>query len=147
MKAASVGRRGFLRALGLSPIAAKAASDRALAEAMKVDLSGVGQGGGVPAGSPGQVSALSSGQRRSLVANFLRQFSLPDWEVERMRKDARYVYALDADIANKCWSMSVNILTQRERNFARAMGSAKEAGAYEAARDAFQQRHGFWFWW
>lgn len=143
---APVGRRGFLRALGLSPIAVRQVADKALADAAKIDVSGLSSGGGArPSNSVG--APISHAHRHSLMTKFLKQFGLPDWEVDRMRRDTRNVWALDHDIANKCWSMSVKIATQRERNFARAMDSVKEAGAYDAARDAFRERHGFWFWW
>lgn len=144
-----LGRRGFLRAIGLSPIAAKKLADKAIADA--TGFNPLGADGLNQYGSPGpplQIDQIAAAKRRSSLLSFFRQFGgLPDWEVERIRNETA-VYALDPDIAAlRSFSMAVKIGMQRERNIARQVERARGQPAYEQMREEFQKRHGFWFWW
>lgn len=142
----TVGRRNFLRLFAASPLMAKAAADKAIAEVTNIGGAGlVGLGSG---GSPMAAPSQSGSERASKVASFLRRFGLPDWEVERIKVDNHHVYQLDPDIAAlKSFSMNVKIATQRERNVARQVERLQGQSAYEELRDDFRKKHGFWFWW
>lgn len=109
----TLSRRTALRALGLSPLAAKATADAAIAEATGVLPT--------PSGDclPSLVSASDETWRRK-VLRFLAAPFLPDWLEEELRERNRHVGYLDPDIACKrSWSMSVKIVTQRQRNVER----------------------------
>ncbi len=148
MKRVALGRRGFLRVLGMSPIAGKVAADKAIADA--AGFNPLGSSGPQHYASPGHpqpIDPVVAAKRRSLLSSFFRNFSLPDWEVDQIRREIA-VYALDPDIAALCsFSMAVKIGMQRERNIARRIEAARGHSAYEEMREQFQKRHGFWFWW
>jgi len=148
MKTAAVGRRGFLRVLGLAPIAGKAVADKAIADATGFNaLGSVGlQRYGNP-DAPSPLNVADAAKRRSSLLNFFSRFRLPQWEIDQIRRDTA-VYALDPDIAAlRSFSMSVKICMQRERNVARRIEQLERQPAYEELRLKFQERHGFWFWW
>lgn len=146
----TVGRRSFLRLFAASPLAAKAAGDQAIAE-----LTGMVAGGARGLGSPGPsygnpagTSEVSPEVRRSRITDFFRRFTVPDWEVDRIKRDARHVYGLDSDIAAlRSFSMNAKIGMQRERNVQRELERMKGQTAYEELRDDFRKKHGFWFGW
>ncbi len=139
-------RRAFLRALPgaavTGHIAAKAALDGAIGQAVGIQGSALGQfGGGFPE------ACNPAPPDRGRVRDFFRKFGLPDFERERMWPETS-VHALDPDIAAKrSWSMSVKILTQRQRNFEQRVGRQDRNWSYEDMREAFYKKNGFWFWW
>lgn len=142
-------RRAFLRALpgavAAAPIVAKAAADELIAQDAGL---GMFNPLGIISGGAGDIPAMepagSSSEKRRLRKDFFRKFALPDWERDQMWEDT-CVAGLDPDIAaKKSWSMSVKILTQRQRNFAKRLARQDNRWTYEDLREAFHQKFGFW---
>lgn len=149
---ASVGRRGFLRTMLAAPAAAKAVSDRAIAEAVGLNPIGLGgYGPSPPGGAPlaANAGALSTSGRVSRLFKFLKKSGgLPRFELEKIRRECRYVHTLDPDLAAlRSFSMSVKIQMQRERNIERTIEQTLAYQTYAAAMESFRERHGFWLWW
>ncbi len=145
-------RRSVLQLLGLAPVAgplaAKAATDAAIAEAVGISKIASGSGPEFLTGA-GSINAapLQSNEAnwQSKVFAFLRQGAIPHWAEEKIRAECRYVPCLDPDIANKrSWSMAVKIQTQRERNVARAMADIRERPRREMLRNKFAKKWGVW---
>lgn len=140
-------RRRFLSFLPALPLAGKALADEAIAKAAGVGASGLG---GACAPSTGYPSAINDGpDNRHRAMAWLRQFGLPDFERAKIWDECRYVHSLDPDIAAKrSWSMSVKILTQRQRNFDRRLAEQFGRFDYSESRDAFMKTQGWWWsWW
>lgn len=146
-----LGRRKLLGLIGMSPLAAKAAADQAMAATTGLAPQGMQGFGhiGPPAGHPGgQVYAADASSTREKIKNWLSKNGLPEWERARLREQSRHVYALDPDIAaKKSWSMSVKIITQRQRNYERSLHEAMHHTDYQELRDKFVRETGFWLWW
>lgn len=141
----NLARRKFFGAAAAAPLAAKTAIDTAIAEAMKVDVSGLGPHAGPGmAPPPGNVDDYKG----SVISasKYVRLMGFPDFMERELRDSARFVYALDHDIAvKKSWSMAVKLQTQRERNFERAkQGIHNDALRFER-RGAFKKLTG-WDW-
>lgn len=139
-------RRGFFKLLGVAPVAAKAAAD---AEIAKVTTLGNGfvaphllqgaNGGGFPGSS-------SFDNNRLAAAAYMKLKGLPEHVREQLWRNATYVGALDPDLAAlKSFSMSVKILTQRERNFQRALEAQEHSFWYARASGLFRAATG-WDW-
>lgn len=149
----TVGRRSFLRLFAASPLAAKAARDEVIGNLTGMaanGIAGLGHGGNpsAPYGSPSSIGDVAPDVRRSRLMDWFRRSALPDWEVERIKRDLLHVYALDPDIAAlRSFSMNVKIGIQRERNIERHIEGLKGQSAYEQMREDFRAKHGFWFWW
>jgi hypothetical protein len=148
-------RRSFLALMGLSPIAAKEALDVKIAEGVGLrtplgigDVSlGIYTGAGM---EPSETSstAMPFAKRVTGAAHYARVFGIPEAVESSMRDQAKYVSMLDPDIACKrSWSMSVKILTQRERNYQRAVERISIAGWQEIMRQKLAKTLGFdWPW-
>jgi len=140
--------------MGVTPLAAKATVDAEIAKGIGVDLSGLGNAAmGLPGGYYGAPQALQGPEipyERRLIgaADYIKAFGLPKSVEANFRDNARYVQSLDPDIACKrSWSMSVKIMTQRERNFQRAVERVKVAGWQERGRQKLKTILGFeWPW-
>jgi hypothetical protein len=146
----TVGRRSFLGLFAASPLAAKVAADKALADATGMIANGAaGMGNSSPPfGNPAGASEVAPDIRRSRIADFFKRSGVPDWELDRIKRDSRFVYGLDPDIAAlRSFSMNVKIGMQRERNVQRELERMKGQNVYEQMRDDFRKKHGFWFWW
>jgi hypothetical protein len=153
----TVGRRSFLGLFAASPLAAKVAADKMIADAAgfaagaDVGLGGKADiihfGGGLP--SSDKASApLTASQKATKTNWLLKRFGIPRWEEERIRIENRPVHYLDPDLAAlKSFSMSVKIATQRERNIEREIARIGRQTSYNAQLEEFRDRHGFWFWW
>jgi len=153
-------RRGFLGLLGVgavsAPLAAKAAADSVIAEQMSMGpygLIGLGNASlGLPGGGPpGQVvdgPYIPYEKRLIGAADYIKIFGLPKHVENEFRDSAKHVYALDPDIAcKKSWSMSVKIMTQRQRNYDRAVKKIEVAGWQERGRQTLKKVLGFdWPW-
>lgn len=143
-------RRAFLRALpgavAAAPIVAKAAADELIGK--HAGLGTFSAFGNISGGEGGMPNGCApSPQDPSLIRDFFHRFGLPEFERARIWEETA-VGGLDPDIAAKqSWSMSVKILTQRQRNFNRRIDKQYRHWGYEDARAAFQQKHGFWWWW
>ena len=135
--------------LWATPLATRIAGDEAIANLTELHGRPPGLGGSAGHGVPGpsQSSGLSPRKRASKLFSFLRQFGLPQWELDRIRRDNRSVYSLDPDIAAlRSFSLNVKIGMQRERNIERAVTNMKEYAARAAQEETFRERHGFWLW-
>lgn len=145
-------RRKFLKLLGVgtasAPLAAKQLID---AES----LAGINKFGhlssdrGVAEAVDNSVH-VPSGRKDTLAeaANYLSKFGkLPDHVEEYLRDEARSIERLDYDIAIKCWSLSVKVATQCERNYQRALTRFRHGSSYAVAQRAFEAKTGFkWPW-
>jgi hypothetical protein len=147
VKLGSSNRRGFLRLLGVSPIAAKAAVDNEVARAVGVTIENA-----APAvaysfgGGPAPIQAKDYVERKIAAADYARIFGLPDFVRDTMWRSSTYVGSLDPDIAAmRSWSMSVKILTQRERNLARSIEAIQHSAWHGRATSAFKTVTG-WEW-
>lgn len=114
LPAKSVGRRGFLRMLSASPLAARAAAEEAAAKLARVDLSGVSPGSPIGGGpqdlTPDQWSQVLRlpGARRQLESLLF--------------EDERNVGAIDHDLAvYRSFSLAAKIAFQRQRNVQRRL--------------------------
>lgn len=142
---ANLSRRSFTKFLGLAPLAVKAASDAEIAKSMEL-ANGAG---------PFQYSITPLSHSlpstdylkvKTAAAQYIEHFGVPDFVLESSRRNAQYVGRLDPDLAaKKSWSMSVKILTQRERNLARNIKSFKHA-AWQAQRASIFQKLTGWDW-
>ena len=144
-------RRSVLKFLGLAPaapLAAKLANDEkllSLVRGRETLASGYGydSGYGIPS-SPKQSPDYVNPYIR--VAEYVKVFGIPKHVEEAMRQEAKYITALDPDIAaKKAWSMSVKILTQRERNYQDSIIRLEKQGAYQRAQEVFRGVTG-WEW-
>ena len=148
-------RRRFFALMGTTPLAAKAAVDAQISQV--TTLGGVPGGfgnaslslpfGGGPAAE--NESAVSYEQRLTAAADYLRLLGrLPETVEFTLRDNARYVIGLDPDIACKrAWSMSVKIMTQRQRNYERGLQRIMESGRHQRERNVLKAVLGFaWPW-
>jgi len=150
-------RRKFLSLLGIgaasAPLAAKAASDAIIAQGMGVTTTGLG---GTGLGLPGAFGGASEGgfggvpyeQRLIGAADYIKIFGIPAVVDEGLKDQARWVGTLDPDIAcKKSWSMSVKILTQRQRNYDRLVERMKVSGWHERGKQTLKSVLGYeWPW-
>lgn len=140
-------RRSFLALLGVSPVAAKAAVDAEAAKQVGVSsINGLGSGSvglELPGGDNGEYQ-----QRLIKACDYVQLFGVPDVVDQLFRDRSKYVQSLDPDIACKrSWSMSVKIMTQRQRNYAREIERTVKTGPYQRAQSALAKRLGFaWPW-
>lgn len=146
-------RRSFLKLIGAAPIAAKATADAELAKASGINVSGVGNASlGLAGGGGAMPSALADGvtyeQRLIGATDYIKMFGVPDVINFELRDRAKYVSALDPDIACKAsWSMSVKIMTQRQRNYDRELERLMTSGWQQRGRIALKKLTGFdWPW-
>jgi hypothetical protein len=142
-------RRSFFALLGATPLAARAAADEAMAKAAGVTVSGIGNGGlGLPyVGLPPEDGAAYE-KRLIGAADYVKLFGIPEVMDYEARDRARYVNALDPDIACKAsWSMSVKLMTQRQRNYAREIERIERTGWVQRGRQTLKKMMGFdWPW-
>lgn len=143
-----IARRSFLRLFGsgavAAPLAAKAAADKAVADLAGVSLlpnaslAYPSVGGGPPT-----TSGQDDWKRKAL--RFLSRPDLPDWYEEVLRERALQVTSIDPDIACKrSWSMSVKIMTQRQRNLERMRKEAIAGPRRSMRLHEFQCDTGIW---
>jgi hypothetical protein len=134
---------GAIGGLAATPIAAKEAIDKKIAE--------VAINGGVMLAPPKEVAGAlpDAGEwidRYVPVANYIKMLGVPDFVREHYRRTSTYVAALDPDIAAlRSFSMSVKILMQRERNLERMLESLEYQGKQSRASTAFKAVTG-WVW-
>lgn len=141
-------RRKVLAFLGLgaaaAPLAAKAAADTLTAEMSGIARLGFGAGSSAGAYG-GQPSATGGGSWAEKAASFFARNAIPDWAEDIFRERARYVNALDPDIANKrSWSFAVKVATQRQRNYETARRTLTEGARRSWLNQQFYERFGFW---
>jgi hypothetical protein len=147
-------RRRFLSLLGVGtaagPLAAKAAADAEVANLMNIRALGAlgGISGSLPMGSPAEGSNISYGQRVIGASDYIKIFGLPKEVEEAYRRDAYWLSGIDCDIAcKKSWSMSVKVMTQRQRNYERNIEHIHKAGWRQKSLDVLKATMGFdWPW-
>ena len=144
-------RRKFIKMLGLGAASAPMAAQHMNAQ----QLSGINVGV-ASATSRGIAEAAEDASEASKdevnvmdrAASYLKSHGkLPDHVEKRMRDSASYIRNLDYDIAIKCWSLSVKIQEQRDRNYQNELRRYREGTSYNAAQRAFEAATGFkWPW-
>lgn len=148
-------RRSFLRLMGLSPIAAKAAADKAIADLSGTNLSGMaftppeyGNTGwqslssGAKASGPFDAGIETHAGRSKLLRLACKIPKLAqEFEAELYEKH-RYVGSLDTDIAIKqSFSLAAKITFQRQRNVERNRESlCSEEGSSWETQDEFVKK-------
>ena len=150
-------RRKFLSLLGIgaasAPLAAKAASDAIVAQGAGMSLTGLGQAGlglptnyGLPMVDEGPFIPYE--KRLLHAADYIKMFGLPKVIEEGFKDQAKCVLSLDPDIACKqSWSMSIKIMTQRQRNYDRLVERIKVSGWQERGKQTLKKALGFdWPW-
>lgn len=153
-------RRRFLSLLGVgaasAPLAAKAVADAEMAKLVGINgqaLASTGLGlyggaGGLPNGIGQQSIGLTQQQMLIATADYIKTFGIPEVIEVELRDQAKWISSLDADIAcKKSWSMSVKLLTQRERNYSRSVERMKKSGWVQRKRSIIKSILGFeWPW-
>jgi hypothetical protein len=151
-------RRKFLSLLGVGtaagPLAAKVAADSQIAKLAGINQAlastSLGLYGGSPPISQGQSigSGLSYQQMVIGASDYIKVFGIPEVIEVELRDQAKWISALDPDIASKkSWSMSVKILEQRERNYRRSVERLEKTGWQQKKRTAIKTILGFeWPW-
>lgn len=151
-------RRRFLSLLGVgaasAPLAAKAVADAEIAKLVGISgqsiaSTGLGlAGGGLPTGQGTQSGGLTHQQMLIATADYIKAFGIPEVIEVEIRDQAKRISALDPDIACKrSWSMSVKVLSQRERNYQRIVERMKKTGWQQRKRSAIKAIMGFeWPW-
>ena len=106
---AAATRRRFFSLMGASPLVAKVAADKTVADISGLNISGLGTNDGLPIPSSDAPStaqyrmALSNPTLRSVIEGMLYE-------------DERKVYQIDSDLAAmKSWSLNAKITFQRQR--------------------------------
>lgn len=153
-------RRRFLSLLGVgaasAPLAAKAVADAEIAKLVGISgqsiaSTGIGLSGGVvglPISQGRQSGGLTHQQMLIATADYIKAFGIPEVIEVEIRDQAKWISALDPDIACKrSWSMSVKLLSQRERNYQRIVERMKKTGWQQRKRSAIKAIMGFeWPW-
>lgn len=146
-------RRAFFAFMGTAPLAAKAAADEVVAKAAGAFTSnGLGNAsmglpyGGLPYGDSGP--SIPYEKRLIGAADYIKMFGIPEVMEYELRDRARSVNALDPDIACKAsWSMSVKLMTQRQRNYEREIARVEKSGWQQRGRSTLKNMLGFeWPW-
>lgn len=144
----NLNRRNFAKYLGLAPLAAKAVTDAEISK-----LAGINSG--APAfqinsgsyGVPPAAGGMDGYHTLKIAASkYVKTVGLPEFVLESMRRNSQYVGSFDADIAaKKSWSMSVKILTQRERNLERQVEALHYRALESQSSQIFKKLTG-WDW-
>ena len=148
----NLSRRNFSRLLGLAPVTARLAA-KAAADAEIAKLAGIVGSGSAPTfqasggyGSPAPISSDDYLKTRIAAAHYAKIVGMPDFVKEMMRRNSQYVGQLDPDLAAKrSWSMSVKILTQRERNMERLIEQIEYGAWLSQGQSTFKKLTG-WDW-
>lgn len=144
-------RRTFFGWMTATPLAAKAAADAEIVKltAMR-DVPGFGDTAIDLTGEGVVFSEDKIPYRQRLVgaADYIKMFGVPEAVEARLRNDAKYVHALDPDIAcMRSWSMSFKIHCQRQRNYERALAAITTGAKHERAKKLLKGMIGFeWPW-
>lgn len=134
--------------MGVAPAMGKKAVDAEIAKGAGIIATGLGDSSARLATAVIQPSQDDYGKNLISAADYMRTFGIPESVEVRMRDDSRMVFHLDPDIACKqSWSMSVKIMTQRQRNYDRLIERLKVSGFIERKRQALTKLLGFeWPW-
>lgn len=142
--------------MGAAPVAAKVAADEAMAKTAGVFApNGLGNASmGLSYGGKDVVGEVNTGtyipyeKRLTGAADYIKMFGIPEVMEYELRDRARCVNALDPDIACKgSWSMSVKLMTQRQRNYERELLRVEKSGWQQRGRQTLKTFLGFdWPW-
>jgi hypothetical protein len=78
------------------------------------------------------------------AANYIKMFGVPEFVEYELRDQSKYVQCLDPDIAcKKSWSMSVKIMTQKERNYQKSLERINKSEWQQNKRNAIKTILGF----
>jgi hypothetical protein len=149
-------RRSFFAFMGTAPLAAKVAADEAIAKAAG-SFTSIGLGnsslglsyGGLPQASGESFGVHVPYEKRLIgAADYVKMFGLPEVMEFELRDRSRSVNSLDPDIACKAsWSMSVKLMTQRQRNYEREIQRIEKSGWQQRGRSTLKNFLGFdWPW-
>ena len=123
---------------GSAPLAVKAASDKAIAELSGIEANGLG---GMDVGPP-------DSQDPAKLSDHIKLFGFPEIVLEEARRKADYTYSLDPDIAcKKTWSLNVKIITQRQRNYEKALKDYSTRGEFARKVKLWEKLTGIKFGW
>lgn len=142
-----IGRRNFLKALGLggaaAPLAAKAAVEN---EILSLTASASPLASGMLGSTDMPQSIGDEYDTRLKMTNYTRLFGVPKHVMQQLEEEARWVYALDFDIANKrSWSLAAKVHEQRQRNLQRKVERLQSGGYVAKAKREFTKKFGFDF--
>lgn len=150
-----VGRRNFLRLLGIGGASAPAIAKATSVEALTT-LAGhcapplaVGTSIGTPRPALDIENSEESASSYIRMSDYLKLFGKLPEHIERdVRERSKYVGHLDPDIAAlHSFSLNAKIAWQRERNYEREVERFRHMGWYESAQSAFSRLTGFrWQW-
>lgn len=134
-----IGRRKFLKALGITPLAAKAAAEKEMAG---LAIRGWNDAPLSVGASLMQYGPNETGPSRfASMASYVRMFGLPAHVERQCRENARRVMHLDPDLAaKKSWSFSVKVQEQQQRNYQRQVELYREMDWWEKAQKTFSDK-------
>lgn len=142
--------------MGVTPIAAKATLDAEIAKNVGAfAANGLGNASmGLPYGDIAGQPAANNGpyvpyEKRLIgAADYIKVFGVPEVMEYELRDRSRCVTSLDPDIACKAsWSMSVKLMTQRQRNYEREIQRVERSGWQQRGRSTLKNFLGFdWPW-
>lgn len=145
-----IGRRRFLKLLGVGTAAAPLAAKVAAEEEVKglTLMRGYQAPPLAQAFNEAAPSMYGGNELYAKSVDYMRVFGLPKHFEKQLRERAKHVHCLDPDIAcKKSWSLNVKIQEQRQRNFKAQLKSYEDAGWYEKAQQNFEKVTGFrWIW-
>lgn len=138
----ALARRAFLKLAPGAALAGKVTADQAISQAAGINF---GMTSSAAAMHPGAAPRADASVFKRAIT-FIGKQGIPDFKRESLFWESRFVNALDPDLAAKrSWSMSVKIMTQRQRNLDRLMEAEHKRWGWDEARRAFSERHGFWW--
>jgi hypothetical protein len=143
-----IGRRKFLKALGITPLAAKAAAEKEMAG---LAIRGWNDGPlsvGATLMQNGPMGGGDPAARFASMASYVRMFGIPAHVERQCRENAKRVTHLDPDLVSKrSWSFSVKIQEQQRRNYERQVEMYREMDWWDKAQKTFSEKMGWnWSW-
>lgn len=134
-------RRGFLKAMGAAPMAAKAT-----AEKLAMQASGIGVIGAGKQASP-IVGQDMAGEGRRKLRDWLKLRGIPQWKKDQVWQNVKYSMALDPDIATmKSFSLTQKVHSQRIRDYHRVLQEIESGITREDVLEEFESTTGFSRW-
>jgi len=134
-------RRKFLAFMAAGPVAAKAAADKVALGHMGISTTGLAD----PIDQPCTSGSETEDGIKTL--DWLRAHGIPEWRMEDIEKEAKFVRALDPDLAcNKSMSLAAKIYSQRDRQLARLIDEETSLRMRNRARDAWLKKAGMSWW-
>lgn len=141
-----IGRRSFLRLLGVAPVAAPVAAKAAAGELMAASsVTGIGVLPSMTAASADYFgsSPAETGDYEKNEMKALKAIIKGAWPVhveDRIRRNAQDVRCLDPDLAsNRSMSLSTKVRLQRERNYVRMKAECIDDARVRLAKKALPE--------